>query len=116
MIKITIKHSRNSPEIDKTDIQFNTQSKIDGFGLSTPDNTIGPAGDPFRASSALPRHAMEEESKHSSIPGDNELGYLFKDCHKIPMIKCGTEVSELSNFLDTSFEHRNIFFIKYKDE
>ena len=61
---------------------------------------------------------FEFEVHHSSVfeEGDNELGYLFKDCHKIPMIKCGTEVSELSNFLDTSFEHRNIFFIKYKDE
>lgn len=61
MIKIKIRHSKNSPAVDKTEVEFNTQTKVDGFGLTTPDNVIGPTGDPFRASSALPRHAMEEE-------------------------------------------------------
>lgn len=61
---------------------------------------------------------FEFEVHHSSVfeDVDDELGYLYKDCHKIPMIKCGTELPELSNFLDTSFEYRNIFFIKYNDE
>ena len=70
MIKIKINHSRNSPPVDQTDVEFNTQSKVSGYGLSTPDNVIGPAGDPFRASSALPRHAMEAYD-----PNDNKLGY-----------------------------------------
>lgn len=76
MIKIKIKHLRNSPSVDRTDVEFNTQSKVSGFGLSTPDNIIGSAGDPFRASSALPRHAMEEK-----VEGDNELGYEIEENH-----------------------------------
>lgn len=60
MIKIKIRHSKNSPPIDKTDVEFNTQTKVDGYGLTSPDNVIGPSGDPFRASSAFPRYAMEE--------------------------------------------------------
>jgi hypothetical protein len=60
MIKIKIRHSKNSPPIDKTDVEFNTQTKVDGYGLTSPDNVIGSSGDPFRASSAFPRYAMEE--------------------------------------------------------
>lgn len=61
MIKLRFIHNRNSPEIDDTPIEFNTQSKVDGFGLSNSYNSIGPAGDPFRGSSSQPRHAMEEK-------------------------------------------------------
>ncbi len=61
MIKIKINRGKNSPPVDKTPVEFDTQSKVDGFGLTTPDNIIGAVGDPFRASSNLPRHAMEEE-------------------------------------------------------
>ena len=82
MIKIKIKRALNSPPIDNTPVEFNTQSKVSGFGLTTSDNVIGPSGDPFRASSALPRHAMEE-----GAPEDTELGYekpgfsIFKEDH-----------------------------------
>lgn len=38
------------------------------------------------------------------------LGYLIKDCHEIPMIRCGTESIDLPNFLDTTPELNNIYF------
>jgi len=38
------------------------------------------------------------------------LGFLYKDCHNVPMIRCGTESNQISNFLDTSNERKNIYF------
>ena len=43
--------------------------------------------------------------------GINELGALYSDCDSIPMILCGTEWNKLPNFLDTSRELRNIYFV-----
>ena len=40
------------------------------------------------------------------------LGYLIKDCHEIPMIICGTESLDLPNFLDTTPELNNIYFME----
>jgi hypothetical protein len=80
MIKIKINRGLNSPPVDTTPVEFNTQSKVSGFGLSTPDNSIGPAGDPFRGGSSQPRYAMEEK-----IEGDNALGYELEENH------CGCE-------------------------
>jgi hypothetical protein len=50
--------------------------------------------------------------QHPSVfyDGINELGALYRDCDKIPMIKCGTEWDKLPSVLDTSDELRNIFF------
>lgn len=42
--------------------------------------------------------------------GIHELGYLFLDCDKIPMIKCNTEWNKLPNYLDTDTNTRNIYF------
>jgi hypothetical protein len=66
----------------------------------------------------VPCWTFEFTIHHSSVfeDGIEELGYLYKDCHNIPMIKCGTEIENLSNCLDTTFELRNVFFIKYNDE
>jgi len=52
------------------------------------------------------------EISHATVfdDGVNELGLLYNDCDKIPMIKCGTECKELFNFLDTNINHRNIYF------
>lgn len=49
---------------------------------------------------------------HSSVFNDGitELGALYSDCQNVPMIKCGTEWSKLSNMLDTTEELRNIYF------
>lgn len=50
--------------------------------------------------------------QHPSVFNDglNELGALYRDCDKIPMIKCDTEWDKLPAVLDTSDELRNIFF------
>lgn len=52
------------------------------------------------------------EIQHSSVfyDGINELGSLYRDCDRVPMIKCGTEWHKLPNFLDTSPELKNIHF------
>ena len=42
----------------------------------------------------------------------DSLGYLTKDCHEVPMIKCGTECLDLPNFLDTTPELNNIYFME----
>ena len=50
--------------------------------------------------------------QHHSVFADGigELGALYKDCHGIPMIKCGTEWDKLLGSLDTTDELRNIYF------
>jgi hypothetical protein len=49
---------------------------------------------------------------HPSVfyDGVNELGGLYRDCDRVPMIKCRTEWDQLPTFLDTSDELRNIYF------
>ena len=50
--------------------------------------------------------------QHSSVfkDGISDLGALYNDCHNVPMTKCGTEYSKLSNKLDSTDELRNIYF------
>lgn len=52
--------------------------------------------------------------QHNSVFAneDSPLGALFDDCHGVPMIKCGTEWDKLPDFLDTSVELKNIYFIQ----
>jgi len=56
--------------------------------------------------------------QHPSVfeDGITNLGHLYNDCEGVPMIKCGTEYNKLNNFLDTSPELRNIYFIKYDND
>lgn len=51
------------------------------------------------------------EVPHVSV-FENEIpfGYLYLDCDKIPMVKCGTEIQNITNFLDISPEFKNIHF------
>lgn len=53
--------------------------------------------------------------QHSSVfeDGIEELGFLYKDCQGVPMIKCGTEYPKLNTFLDIQKPTRNIYFVKY---
>ena len=55
---------------------------------------------------------FEFEVFHSSVfdNGLSELGSLYTDCDYVPMIQTNTESVELSAFLDTSFELKNIHF------
>ena len=66
----------------------------------------------------VPYWYFEFMVQHPSVfeDGISNLGHLYYDCEGIPMIKCGTEFNKINNFLDTSPELRNIFFIKYEYE
>lgn len=50
--------------------------------------------------------------QHPSVFNDglSELGYLYNDCHNIPMVRCGTEWEKLPNFMDCTPELKNIYF------
>jgi hypothetical protein len=52
------------------------------------------------------------EINHTAVfhDGINDLGNLYKDCHDVPMILCGTEWNKLPSFLDGSPELKNIYF------
>ena len=53
--------------------------------------------------------------QHSSvfIDGDDELGYLYKDCENVPMIITKNVTVNTINKLECSSLKRNIYFIKY---
>lgn len=55
---------------------------------------------------------FEFEIQHPSVfdDGINELGALYKDCDRVPMLLIGNEWSKLPEFLDTTPELRNIYF------
>jgi hypothetical protein len=52
------------------------------------------------------------EINHPAVfhDGINDLGNLYKDCHNVPMMLCGTEWNKLPSFLDGSPELKNIYF------
>ncbi len=56
--------------------------------------------------------SFDFEINYASVFNDgiNDLGLLYNDCDKIPMIKCNTEWNKLPNYLDTTFNTRNIHF------
>jgi hypothetical protein len=56
--------------------------------------------------------------QHPSVfdNGIDELGALYADCDRTPMIKCGTEWEKLPSFLDSSPELRNIYFKVLNDD
>ena len=62
----------------------------------------------------FPVWKFEFTVQHSSVfeDGLSELGALYNDCDGIPMIKCGTEIDTISNFLDTTPELKNLHFAK----
>jgi hypothetical protein len=59
-----------------------------------------------------PCWSFDFDVQHPSVffDGVNELGGLYRDCDRVPMIKCHTEWDQLPAFLDTSDELRNIYF------
>jgi hypothetical protein len=56
--------------------------------------------------------SFDFEIQHKSVydNGISELGALYSDCDRVPIILCGTEWEKLPSFLDTSNELRNIYF------
>lgn len=96
---------RSQPEISsspkKLEIQFGEDYDFGFLYQQNEDETY-------------PCWTFDFEVQHPNVfeDGINELGALYKDCDEIPMIKCGTEWDKLPNFLDTTPELRNIFFVK----
>ena len=94
---------RSQPEIvripEKTQIKFNEFTEF-GFLFEQEDNETYPCW------------SFDFQVQHPSVfyDGVNELGALYSDCDRVPMIKCGTEWEKLPSFLDTSDELRNIYF------
>lgn len=72
----------------------------------------------YTSKNLVPCWTFDFEIYHSSVFDDNinELGHLISDCHGIPMIKCTTQFQGTASFLDTSFEQKNIYFVKYNYE
>jgi len=56
--------------------------------------------------------------QHPSVFSDGieDLSYLYSDCDGVPMIRCNTEWHRVSNFLDTTPELRNIYFIHHEQD
>ena len=100
---------RSQPDIlslpVKKDIKF---SEFKHFGFLFENETNEP----------IPVWYFDFTVQHPNVfeDGIHELGALDTDCHGIPMIRCGTEWNKLSNFLDTTEDLRNIFFIIEKNE
>jgi hypothetical protein len=94
---------RSQPEVvrppEKTLIRFDEFTDF-GFLFDQEDDELYPCW------------SFDFTIQHPSVfyDGINELGALYRDCDKIPMIKCGTEWDKLPSVLDTSDELRNIFF------
>jgi len=83
-------------------IEMNLKSKH-VFGSDFHDNII------------VPVWTFDFEIQHPSVFDDDlqELGYLYKDCQGVPMVKCDTHWDNLSTYLDVTNEKRNIYFVKY---
>ncbi len=94
---------RSQPEVTlypvRTDIRFD---EFENFGFLYHQ----------KENETYPMWQFEFEVQHASVfeNGIEELGSLYTDCDGIPMIKCGTEWTELPTFLDTTPELRNIYF------
>ena len=94
---------RSQPEIvripEKTDIRFDQFTEF-GFLFSQFEDETYPCW------------SFDFAVQHPSVfyDGVSELGALYSDCDRVPMIKCGTEWGHLPLFLDSSDELRNIYF------
>jgi hypothetical protein len=94
---------RSQPEIvripEKTMIRFDEFTEF-GFLFSQLEDETYPCW------------SFDFTVQHPSVfyDGVNELGALYSDCDRVPMIKCHTEWVNLPAFLDSSDELRNIYF------
>lgn len=97
---------RSQPDI------INFPKKID---INFKDSKFGSL---YKDMGVCPCWTFDFEVQHPSVFEDSiaELGFLYSDCQGIPMIKVGTELDQIPEFLDTSKELRNIYFVKYESE
>lgn len=94
---------RSQPEIIKVPSKININfDEFDNFGFLFQQ----------KDDESYPCWEFQFSIQHPSVFNDgiSELGALYNDCHKIPMIKCGTEWDRLPNFIDCSPELKNIYF------
>ena len=96
---------RSQPEIDKIPTKIVITLDDDKFGFlykGYEEEIVG--------------WTFDFQIQHPSVfhDGMEELGYLYSDCDGVPMIKCKTEWHRVSNFLDTTPELRNIYFLYHE--
>jgi len=72
-------------------------------------------GSSFKTDSVVSIWTFDFEIQHPSVfdDGTEDLGYLYKDCQGVPMVKCETQHCDLDLNLDVTNEKRNIYFVKY---
>ena len=72
-------------------------------------------GSDFKSNLTVPVWTFDFEIQQPSVFDDDiqELGYLYKDCQGVPMVKCDTHWVDLTTYLDVTNEKRNIYFVKY---
>jgi hypothetical protein len=94
---------RSQPEIvripEKTMIRFDEFTEFGFLFTQFEDETY-------------PCWSFDFNIHHPSVFNDGitELGALYSDCDRVPMIRCETEWGHLPSFLDSSDELRNIYF------
>lgn len=100
---------RSQPELltdpEKIELRFDSVDYF-GFLFSQQDDELYPCW------------KFDFEVQHPNVfeDGISELGGLYRDCDRVPMILCGTEWNKLPSFLDVSPELRNIYFEAYIDQ
>ena len=100
---------RSQPEIvripEKTMIRFDEFTEFGFLFMQFEDDTY-------------PCWSFDFAVQHPSVfyDGVSELGALYSDCDRVPMIKCDTEWANLPPFLDSSDELRNIYFKVLKND
>jgi hypothetical protein len=69
-------------------------------------------GDHYKFNKNSTHWRFEFYIQHASVfnNGISELGALYSDSNNVPMILIGTEIDSLSNSLNTTTEHRNIYY------
>jgi len=94
---------RSQPEIirkpSKIEIRFDTFTDFGFLFEQQEDETY-------------PCWSFDFTVQHPSVfyDGIHDLGSLYRDCERVPMIKCHTMWDKLDTTLDSSDELRNIFF------
>tara|TARA_R110000868_G_scaffold200494_1_gene447868 strand:+ start:944 stop:1399 length:456 start_codon:yes stop_codon:yes gene_type:complete len=63
-------------------------------------------------SDPIPCWKFDFNVQHSSVfdDGQTELGMLYSDCDRVPMVLCSTEWNKLPPHLDSSPQFKNIHF------
>lgn len=94
---------RSQPEIIKSPLELEIKfDEFDNFGFLYEQEE----------EKTYPAWMFQFSIQHPSVfhDGLTELGGLYNDCHKVPMLLCGHEYKNLANFIDCTPELKNIHF------